>query len=247
MDRGTDALKSHISSISKMEVRQTRRGFCQEILGCEARTEFKYFIEGTQVAHSIEDSDCCCRFWISPNHPFTMEVKELNTDAEMITIDRPCRCSIGCCKCCCYQEISVNSGGQVLGTLKEDCWYCVPAFTSRDEAGNPVYKIHQPTCCCGICVNCCTEGNPCCGRGCCKVPFRVYPATQSDTGGDAPYVGKILKQPKSLMTEAFTDANAFELIFPDGSTVAQKGVILGTSIMLNAVFFEDTGGGTISI
>jgi len=40
------------------------------------------------------------------------------------------------------------------------------------------------------------------------------------------------------MTEAFTDANAFELIFPDGSTVAQKGVILGTSILLNAVFFE---------
>ena len=176
------------------------------------------------MAHSIEDSDCCCRFWISPNHPFTMEVKELNTDAEMITIDRPCRCSIGCCKCCCYQEISVNSGGQVLGTLKEDCWYCVPAFTSRDEAGNPVYKIHQPTCCCGMCVDCFTE-DEC--WGCCKVSLRVYPATQSYTGGGAPYVGKILRGKGDL-----------EVMFPDGSTVAQKGVILGTSILLNAVFFE---------
>jgi hypothetical protein len=70
------------------------------------------------------------------------------------------------------------------------------------------------------------------------MPFRVYPVTQSDTGGDAPFVGKILKKPKSLITEVFTDANAFELTFPDESTVAQKGVILGTSILLNAVFFE---------
>jgi len=225
MDRGTDAFKSHISSISKMEVRQTRRGFCQEILGCEARTEFKYFIEGTQVAHSIEDSDCCCRFWISPNHPFTMEVKELNTDAEMITIDRPCRCSIGCCKCCCYQEISVNSGGQVLGTLKEDFWLCVPAFTSRDEAGSPIYKIHQPTCCCGMCVDCFTE-DECCG--CCKVSLRVYPATQSYTGGGAPYVGKILRGNGDL-----------EVMFPDGSTVAQKGVLLGSSLLLNGIIFHD--------
>jgi len=177
------------------------------------------------VAHSIEDSNSCHNFLISPNHPFTMEVKELNTDAEMITIERPFQCCLSCCKCCCYQEISVNSGGQVLGTLKENFWLCVPAFTSRDEAGSPIYKIHQPTCCCGMCVDCFTE-DECCG--CCKVSLRVYPATQSYTGGGAPYVGKILRGNGDL-----------EVMFPDGSTVAQKGVLLGSSLLLNGIIFHD--------
>ena len=166
-----------------------------------------------------------------------MAVKELNTDSEMITVERPFRCAMGSCKCCCYQSLSVNSGGQMLGSLQEDCWYCVPAFTLSDANSTPVYKIHPPTCCGGCCVNCFTEGNPC-GKGCCKVPFRIYPADQDDTGGDAHYVGKILKKPKSLLVEILTDANAFEVSFPKSSTVAERGLIIGTSVLLNAVFFE---------
>ena len=204
---------------------------------CEARTEFKYFIGETQIAHSVEDSDCLCRLCCAPNHPFTMEMKELNTDAEMITVDRPFRCGAGSCKCCCYQEMNVHSGGQLLGSLKETCWFCIPTFTASDENGNAVYKIHPPTCCGGCCVNCCAEGNPC-GKGCCKVSFRIFPASQTDTGGDAPYVAKILKKPKSLMTEIFTEANAFEIDFQEGSSVANKGLLIGTSLLLNAVFFE---------
>ena len=70
------------------------------------------------------------------------------------------------------------------------------------------------------------------------VPFHIYPASQDDTGGDAPFVGKILKKPKSAMVEVFTDADAFELSFPKSSTVAERGLIIGTSLLLNAVFFE---------
>lgn len=73
---------------------------------------------------------------------------------------------------------------------------------------------------------------------CCKVPFRIYPAGQEDTGGDAPYVGKILKKPKSLAVEVFTDAQAFELNFPENATLEEKINILGTSIYLNANYFE---------
>mmetsp|Transcript_29515 Transcript_29515/g.41826 ORF Transcript_29515/g.41826 Transcript_29515/m.41826 type:complete len:151 (-) Transcript_29515:70-522(-) len=140
-------------------------------------------------------------------------------------------------QCCCYQEMSVTSGGQELGMLKEDCYYCVPQFSAY-ENGTPVYKIHPPTCAGGMCINCCTEGNPC-GKGCCKVPFWVFPASQEKTDGNAPYIGKVLKKPKSLTTEIFTDANAFEVTFPDGSTTSQKGLLLGTAIFINANFFEE--------
>lgn len=122
-DRGSTALKSHMTGCPKMEMRQTRRGCMQEILGCEAQTEFKYFIGETQVFHSLEDADCCCRLCCAPNHPFQMVVKELNTDAELLTVDRPFRCSTGGCKCCCYQEATFSSAGNVLGTMKETCWF----------------------------------------------------------------------------------------------------------------------------
>lgn len=122
MDRGSAALKSHMEGCPKMEIRQTRKGWFQELLGCEARTEFKYFIGGDQVFHSLEDADCCCRLLCAPNHPFQMTVKELNTDAEIVTVDRPFRCAAAGCKCCCYQEATFLSGESELGSIKETCW-----------------------------------------------------------------------------------------------------------------------------
>lgn len=144
---------------------------------------------------------------------------------------------MGGCKCCCFQEMTVTSGGELLGTLKEDYTYCVPSFRTYDYSGEAIYRIHPPTCCGGCCVNCCTEGNPC-GAGCCKLPFRIYPASQEVTDGDAPFIGKILKKPKSMMTEVFTEANAFDVTFPEDANTTDKGVIMAASIFINANFFE---------
>lgn len=175
-----------------------------------------------------------------------MEVKELNTEAEMLTVDRPFACCAGSCKCCCMQKATVTSGGQPMGSIKEQYYCCVPTFTLSDGKGEPIYVMHQPTCCGGCCVNPCTEGNPCCGKGCCKEPFHIYPYDQENTNGDAPYVGKILKKEKSGATAVFTEADAFEVNFPSDATTDQKALLVGTSIFLNAVFFEDNGGGNNS-
>jgi hypothetical protein len=40
------------------------------------------------------------------------------------------------------------------------------------------------------------------------------------------------------MTEVFTDANAFDVTFPRDATSDQKGMLIGASIFLNAVYFE---------
>lgn len=237
MDRGTDALKSHVQNTDKMEIRQTRRGCLQELLGCEAKTEFKYFVGDNHIATSLEDTDFCCRIFCNLIHPFKMVVKETNTDAELVSVDRPLACGVSGCKCCCYQEATFTSGGEDIGMIKEDYHYCVPRFTIFDPEEKPMYKLHPPTCMGGICINCCAEGNPC-GKGCCKASFRVYDPELSDTEGDAPYLGMIMKKPKSMMTEIFTDADVFEVNFPKEATPAQKGVLIGTSIFLNANFFE---------
>jgi Scramblase len=169
-----------------------------------------------------------------------MRVNEVGTDAELLSVDRPCSCSVGPCKCCCYQNANFSSNSNPLGSIHEACYFCVPMFHIRDPSGKTIYKIHPPTCCPGgFCVNCCTEGNPFCGRGCCVMPFWVFdPDTPNTNGSDAPHLGKIVKRPKSIATEIFTDANAFEVQFPDGASVENKAMLVGASIFLNANFFE---------
>lgn len=170
-----------------------------------------------------------------------MRVNEVGTDAELMTIERPCACVAGACKCCCYQTASVSSGGQELGTIEEECYFCVPSFTINDSEGKAIYRVHPPTCAGGACVNICTEGNPCTSKGCCKLPFWVFDPDQKDTNGaEAEHLSKIVKLPKSLRTELFTDANAFDVIFPEGSSVEQKAMLVGSAVFLNAVFFENT-------
>ncbi|KAG7337528.1 scramblase [Nitzschia inconspicua] len=243
-DRGSNALKTHMSGCEKLEMRQTRRGWLQECLGCEAQTEFKYFIGETQVFHSLEDAGFFCRCCCQPCHPYTMTVKELNTEAEIVTVDRPFRCGSGSCKCCCYQEATFTSGGNELGRAQETCWFCVPSLKVFDHTGSQLYLIHPPTCCGGICVNCCAEGNPC-GKGCCKESFRIFPADAENTNGDAPYLGLILKKPKSLATEIFTDAQAFEVEFPKGASADQKGILIGMGILINSIFYEGESDGLL--
>jgi hypothetical protein len=91
--------------------------------------------------------------------------------------------------------------------------------------------------------------DPCFGKGCCKYPFWVFPADQKDTdGSDANPIGKIVKIPKSMAVELFTDADAFDVHFPESATVDQKAMLVGTAIFLNAVFFESNnneGAGAI--
>lgn len=64
MDRATDACQTHLgASTTKLDIRQTKKGWFQELLGCEAKTELNYFSDGgkTKIATSVEDTDCFCR------------------------------------------------------------------------------------------------------------------------------------------------------------------------------------------
>lgn len=133
----------------------------------------------------------------------------------------------------------MRSGGHDIGTLKETCFWCVPQLHVYDyNSGALIYKVHPPTCCGGLCYNSCTEGNPC-AEGCCMMPFRIYAGNQEKTHGKAPFVGKILKTPKSFAVEVLTDAaDTFHITFPEESTPEQKGVLIGTAIFLSANFFE---------
>lgn len=239
----SERLETHFGPDSKsMSIRQTRRGCFQEFLGCEAADEFKWFNtsdgKNVQFATSLEDSNCFMRMCCGGCHEFSMDVKEEGSGATILTLHRPMACNVGPCKCCCYNEMSISADGRKLGMIKEKCFVCVPRMVITDGNDVEIYKVHQPTCCGGICVNICAEGNPCFGKGCCKVPFHIFPADQQVTDDGAPFAGKILKLPKSLAVELFTDAEAYDVTFPENSTTEQKALIAGSSVYINANFFE---------
>lgn len=74
----------------------------------------------------------------------------------------------------------------------------------------------------------------CCG---CSVPFHVF-RVGKDHGTDAVPDGKVVKKIKSLATELFTDANAFDVEFPENATTDEKVMIAGSAVLINEMFFE---------
>ncbi|CAJ1930649.1 unnamed protein product [Cylindrotheca closterium] len=252
MDRGTDLMKGMLSECQKMEIRHARRGWCQECICCITKSDFKYYdttlnddpennSNKHKVAVSKEEFNFCCRCCIGPCHSFDMTVKAPslpeNQNPEIIEVNRPCRLPMCTCKCCCYQEATVFSGDDDLGEVREAFWCCIPKFKVYDHDDKTVYIIKPPTCCGGMCIDCCTEGAPC-PHGCLMLPWRVYSADASRTNGDAPYVGKMLKIPKATFRDTFNETSYVELQFPDDADAKKKGLLLGAYLLINALFFE---------
>ena len=88
-----------------------------------------------------------------------------------------------------------------------------------------------------MCVDFFTEGNPC-PHGCCLIPFRIYPGNAENTNGDAPYIGKMAKIPKETFCDTYNETSFVEIQFPDTATTDQKGLLLGSFVLINALFFE---------
>jgi hypothetical protein len=126
MDRGlgTPSLKKKLDGAKEMEIRHARRGWLQECLCCITKSDFKYYVDGKQVAESTEEFGFCNRMLCAPHHAWEMTVTERGSDKELLEIDRPCRFySPLCCKCCCQQELTVTSGDEDLGEIRESCYY----------------------------------------------------------------------------------------------------------------------------
>lgn len=142
--------------------------------------------------------------------------------------ERPLRCPVQNCKCCCYQEINVSdpATGRHLGSITEGFYWCIPTFHVKDAEENITHHIHVPVCF-GCCANVCAEG-------CCRIPFYVYPA--NDYRYDN-FDGKIVKMWGSLFTELI-GVHQFQCQFPKAATADQKAVFMGGTFLLNELFFK---------
>jgi hypothetical protein len=222
-------------------VKQTKRGCLQELMGCEAKTEFQIATmdqKDFNLFYVLEQTSCMNRFVCGGNRPWEMIMSTGGAGGGPLVAKfvRPFKCPAGTCKICCHQEVQVkDANGSDLGLVKEQCYYFVPMFDIKRPDMSVEYRLGPPTCLGGTCVNVCAEG--CCN---CRIPFYVFPPTGgSDTGSK---IGSMTKIWGGLGTELFTDADKFEVTFPNDATPDGKLRLLGSLFLLNQIFFEGQKG-----
>lgn len=133
---------------------------------------------------------------------------------------RPLRPMPAPCKLCCYQVVWVEDvqNDKEMGYVRETCYCCVPTYGVFDTNDRKLYDIHQPTCCCGTCVNCCA-GAGCCGR----TPFHIYLAGDNDKLGEiTKYFPTLVRAPASVHPFAASPHPALPRLRPRARAYAVK-------------------------
>merc|ERR1712072_128432 len=252
-----------LDSSKEFMISQTTKGCFQELLGCEANSQFKFLImqdsgQPNHVGMIEEESNFCIRLCCKGSRPWETfmvegQMDDISQVPAILKFVRPFRCALGNCKCCCFQEVETYDGaGGSLGGIREKMWFCIPTFQVYKPDNSGEYDIHMPTCCGGMCVNLCAQG--CCN---CRIPFYIYPAgSQEETPlkstGSKPVPGMEKEQPtpdaqickvwSSLGVDLFTDADQFEFKAPDNATADSKARLIASTLMINQIFFEQQAG-----
>mmetsp|Transcript_7789 Transcript_7789/g.19297 ORF Transcript_7789/g.19297 Transcript_7789/m.19297 type:complete len:255 (-) Transcript_7789:125-889(-) len=237
MDRGgSEDMSEILDPCDSMEIRQYRRGWWQEFFCCQTKSDFRYYNGKELVAVSKEDFTFACRCCLGPCHSFDMTLTDTKEGRNFLEINRPFRMCPGTGKCVCNQEATIFSGDEHLGDIYENCWWFVPSFKVYDENEKGVYTIKPPTCFFGACVNCCPGGKNPCPHGFCMIPCEVYPMENGVVGKEP--VGTLSKIPKRTFKECFHEINYYKVDFPENATAEKKGLLLGSSLLINAIYFE---------
>ena len=142
-----------LRDMSEITVKQTRKGCLQELMGCEAKNEFKLFNslaeakegDAKMIGYSLEDSSCINRFCCANARAFEQTVwTSVDQQTPVLKIDRPFTCGQGqlilCIPPCkgtpCYPTITyADPATGPIGGAEIPCWCCVPAIMVTDAAG----------------------------------------------------------------------------------------------------------------
>ncbi|XP_014680946.1 PREDICTED: phospholipid scramblase 1-like [Priapulus caudatus] len=213
----------YLTQIDQLLVQQQKE-MLEIFTGWESQNKYKIANTlGQPVYFSTEDSNLCERQCCKNARSFTMAIVD-TTGREVISLERPLRCtSMGCC--CCYswlQEVKVYAPrGSLIGTVHENFNYCVPKYSIFNAAHDEIFRIEGDTCACA-----CLGGN---------VNFEILSSATGER------IGRIQKQWTGLVREMFTDADNFGVQFPLDLDVKMKAILLGALFLIDFVYFERNG------
>merc|ERR1712133_311857 len=130
---------------------------------------------------------------------------------------------------CCSEQIDIESpAGVVIGSVRQSKSFWKPMYEVLDGNGTSLFNIKGPCCICsGLC---------CCSACCADYPFDITSSV------DNAYIGSIRKMWQPGVKEMFSDSSNLSLTFPMDLGIEQKATLLGASILIDILWFEDING-----
>lgn len=155
-----------------------------------------------------------------------------NYDKPQISFNKPFKCQ---CYCFCRPEMTgINhETDKEIGKVIDDWRCCDPSFQIYNENNEKKYKVVG---------TCCQIGLMCKACPCYETKFFIYNKDDEEVPEKA--VGSIVKKERDCIKSMVTDADQFDIFFPQGATVYDKLMIMGTALMIDYTYFEDERGNT---
>ncbi|XP_053409244.1 phospholipid scramblase 2-like [Mercenaria mercenaria] len=206
---------AYLGSLSEVKIHQ-HFDTLEVLSGFERNNKYQICNSGNQqFMYAKEDTDCLTRQCFGTMRPFTMNITDNNMQP-LIQLYRPLKCVGSCMWCCCLQEMSIMSPpGVSIGSVKQiwTCW--LPKYEVHDNQGNHLFTINGECCYCA----CCTD-----------IMFNV-----SDAQGTE--IGRITKHWGGLR-ELCGGVNDFSVQFPANMDVFQKTLLVGSTFLIDFIYFE---------
>jgi len=166
-------------------------------------------------------------------HVTSPNVMEPDMMENFAIFDRPYKCTCLCLERPKMKGFYKTDNGTMFGSISEPWTCCDPLFVIKDMNKEPQFQIHADCCQCGLCCR-----NDVCGK-CSDVLFPIYPASVTDFHPQNS-IGMIKKVSGDLLKELLTDADNFEVLFPPNASPEEKLLMIGATLMIDYLFYEDT-------
>ncbi|KAH0948243.1 hypothetical protein HN011_006075 [Eciton burchellii] len=189
--------------------------FLQAFIGWETKNRYTITnLDRETIFYVAEESGTCERLCLSSYRPCEFYVFDKNRQ-EIFRMVRPFRCDSCCCPCY-LQTLEVYSENILLGSVTQEWSLLQPTFYIRNASGQPVLIIKGPMLC--FCID---------------VTFKIKSMDEKHR------VGTIRKKWSGFGQEFFTVSDLFGITFPRDLDVKIKAVLLGASLLIDYMYFEE--------
>jgi hypothetical protein len=219
-----------------------RQQYClfEMLTGCDTKNVYDVYTKNqygqiTFLFRCKEESSCCARMFCKPNsRPLKMHMKHVQNlmigDPSLIPdfafFDKPFTFTFFCCGRP-YMDGFYGSSNK-LGKINFPftCCSCDPYYETERSDGSRGFKIRGTCCQCGLWCGCCKDAK-----------FGIF-KSDCDDMDEQNQVGSVIKKRGDMLTEMFTNVDNFEVTFPPLASPEDKLLLIGSTIMLDYMYFE---------
>lgn len=236
----------HLEEASMAEIVQ-KPDYLEAITGLEFANVYKVYVKKTgdqykkvKIFKCKESSGFCTRNCLPPEcRPFKMKIKYEVDEKESKNFDDHCATLVRDfkCTCLCFNrptlDVFWNEPREThLGKIISPFSICGIDMQVYGTEGELKYVISGSCCQCGLLCP-----KTCCGT-CSDVMIPIFKAGDSSRNINDK-VGMIRKFMKNFVAEVITDADNFEITFPNDATVVDKFNLISAVLMIDYQYFEE--------